>query len=428
LLGWASCSLAQDLSLWEGSAGESLLLHLEERARWEVREEADFQESRDDRNNFVGNRLRLGLEFRVGDALKVVAEGQDSRHWGADQDPARISGRFDDLRQAYTEVNIPAGRGSLGLKLGRQELAYGEERLVGAFGWSNVGRTFDAAKVRFAGNGYWADAFLAGARRRPLLSDTPEQTLAGLYCGLLQNRTDLRVEAYFLEKRDGFLLSGERGGSGHSRIPTWGGRGLWRPLPGVAVTAEAAWQGGHKGPDSHRANAQSLRAVWTLPTTTAPAVGVEWNRASGDANPSDGRSGSFDNLFPTNHDKYGLMDYHNWSNLREWKLFLRMKATDRIEGAVEFHDFRLDSPRGPWTSAGGAVLGWDPTGRSGSRVGREVDLVFSGDLIGKQGVKWLLGISQYSPGPFARAVRGPDLSRLFYLQVAFRPFQVRGRP
>lgn len=426
-LGWAWCSLAQGLLLWE-APGEALRLHFEERARWEVRENADFEDKRDDRNDFVGNRLRLGLEFRAGEALKVVAEGQDSRQWGADQDAAKIRGRYDDLRQAYAEVRIPAGERSLGLKIGRQELAYGEERLVGAFGWSNVGRTFDAARVRFAGEGYWADAFLAGARRRPLLSDSPKQTLAGLYGGLLQDREDLRLEAYLLEKRDSSPSRGERGGTSHSRIPTWGGRALWTPLPGVAVTAEAAWQRGHRGPDHHRADAQSLRAAWTAPHSAAPLLGVEWNRASGDRDPGDGRSGSFDNLFPTNHDKYGLMDYHNWSNLREWKFFLKVKATDRVEGALEFHDFRLDSARAPWTSAGGTVLGWDPSGRSGSRVGREVDLTVTGDLFPGHPVRWLAGVSQYTPGPYARAVRGPDRSRLLYLQVAVRPTERRVKP
>jgi len=34
------------------------------------------------------------------------------------------------------------------LKIGRQELIYGDERLIGAFGWNNIGRVFDAAKLR----------------------------------------------------------------------------------------------------------------------------------------------------------------------------------------------------------------------------------------------------------------------------------------
>src|SRR6185437_15250305 len=51
------------------------------------------------------------------------------------------------LRQAYVTVGN-SSEFPLSLKIGRQELAFGEERLVGSFNWNNIGRTFDAAKVR----------------------------------------------------------------------------------------------------------------------------------------------------------------------------------------------------------------------------------------------------------------------------------------
>jgi hypothetical protein len=392
-------------------------LLLEERARWEVRDEADFTEASEDRNSFVGNRFRAGLDLRLGKALTLFAEGQDSRHWGADVTAAKIEGRHSDLRQAYLEVRGLGGVGGLSARLGRQELSYGEERLVGAFGWSNVGRTFDAAKVRYASEGVYVDAFLARARRRPLLPDTPDQTLSGLYAGLSTGPKDLQAEAYALLKEDGTPAAGERGGVAGTHIPTYGGRLLWKPGAGLQLTAEAAWQSGHRGPDDHRADAQSLRISWSPPSDPPVTLGAEWNRASGDEDPFDGRSESFDNLYPTNHLKYGLMDYHNWSNLREAKLFgtLRIRETALLE--LEFHDFRLESARAGWTSAGGALLGRDPSGASGTHVGREIDLALSGSLRTRPSVKWLAGVSQYAPGDFAKAVRGPDRSHLAYLQV-----------
>src|SRR6185295_11046498 len=47
----------------------------------------------------------------------------------------------------------------LSLKVGRQELSYGDERLVGAFAWNNIGRVFDAAKVRWQNAWFGADFF-----------------------------------------------------------------------------------------------------------------------------------------------------------------------------------------------------------------------------------------------------------------------------
>src|SRR5207248_1522839 len=45
----------------------------------------------------------------------------------------------------------------------RQELVYGDERLIGNFDWNNFSRTFDAVKLRFqdTNRAFWVDAFAA---------------------------------------------------------------------------------------------------------------------------------------------------------------------------------------------------------------------------------------------------------------------------
>jgi hypothetical protein len=44
-------------------------------------------------------------------------------------------------------------------KLGRQELAYADERLIEATPWTNFGRTFDAAKLHYEPSKFWIDVF-----------------------------------------------------------------------------------------------------------------------------------------------------------------------------------------------------------------------------------------------------------------------------
>jgi hypothetical protein len=56
-----------------------------------------------------------------------------------------------DLNQAYLWVGNPSF--PLSLKVGRQELSYGEERLVGVNPWNNIGRTFDAVKAHWQSSG-----------------------------------------------------------------------------------------------------------------------------------------------------------------------------------------------------------------------------------------------------------------------------------
>src|ERR1043166_1166180 len=62
-----------------------------------------------------------------------------------------------ELRQAYATLgNLTEF--PVTLKVGRQILSYGEERLIGAFDWNNIARTFDAAKLRL--HTEWFDAEL----------------------------------------------------------------------------------------------------------------------------------------------------------------------------------------------------------------------------------------------------------------------------
>jgi len=71
-----------------------------------------------------------------------------------------------DLHQAFVSLGNHK-EFPLSLKLGRQELIYGEERLIGAFGWNNIGRVFDAAKMRWQNSLFAADVFVS----RPVIPE-----------------------------------------------------------------------------------------------------------------------------------------------------------------------------------------------------------------------------------------------------------------
>ena len=50
----------------------------------------------------------------------------------------------------------------LSLKIGRQEMTYGDQRFIGLTDWSNTGRSFDAARLRYqAGKKSWINLFTA---------------------------------------------------------------------------------------------------------------------------------------------------------------------------------------------------------------------------------------------------------------------------
>lgn len=398
--------------------GATLKITGEERSRWELRDDADFNAAKDDRNDFLGNRFRLQLALDLGSHVSLVAQGQDSRQWGSDLASTDLRKGYDELHQAYVEFKGIAGAKGLSLRAGRQEINFGDQRLVGAFGWSNVGRSFDAIKVRYATRSYFVEALAADARTRPLVPDREAQCLWGVYGGFLQAHPKVQGELYGLFKEDDAQVAGElpRPKDG-TRVATWGGRFTCKPVPAFVAVLEAAFQSGHRGPDDHGADAQALKATYTFGGEWKPYLGAEVDRASGDSDPKDGRSGSFDNLFPTNHDKYGLIDYQNWSNVVALSVNAGAQPRAWLGLRAELHTFRLESARAAWTGAGGAVLGRDATGASGKSTGWELDLLARGSVPQVKYLAWLAGYSEYHPGSFARSVRGDDISRYGYVQV-----------
>jgi hypothetical protein len=77
-----------------------------------------------------------------------------------------------------------------------------------------------------------------------------------------------------------------------------------------------ALQGGRRGPDRALAAAGHWRVLRDLSSSYwRPVLAGVYDYATGDTNPTDGHSATFDVLYPTPHDKYGLADQVGWKNI-----------------------------------------------------------------------------------------------------------------
>ena len=121
--------------------------------------QVDFRKTNGDSDNtylLLRERVHAGYN---SDWFSAFAEGQDSSSTGDKRNPNLESDQFD-LRQGFITLGN-AGKFPLTAKIGRQELIYGDERLIGASDWNNIGRVFDAAKLRYEAPGLWVDAFVS---------------------------------------------------------------------------------------------------------------------------------------------------------------------------------------------------------------------------------------------------------------------------
>src|ERR1051326_342537 len=117
-------------------------------------------------NSYLLLRTKVHLGYSPVPWIQAYVEGRNSSSTGDDRNPNPESDGPIDLHQAYFALGN-SRQFPFSAKVGRQELAYGDERLVGASDWSNVGRVFDAARLRYENNDVGIDAFAS----RPVLVD-----------------------------------------------------------------------------------------------------------------------------------------------------------------------------------------------------------------------------------------------------------------
>src|SRR5204862_1922364 len=131
----------------------------------------------------------------------------------------------------------------------------------------------------------------------------------------------------------------------------------------------------HIGPLSHRANAWAAQIGHKSTLVRKPFhVFVEYKYASGTSRTD--RSGTFDQLFPSAHDKLGHADVLGWRNIRNVKSQAVWNVTkDFTLNAMYNNSWLADVHDGVYNSSGRAISR-SATGTAGSHIGQEADLYF----------------------------------------------------
>ena len=344
-------------------------------------------------------RARIGYTDKWWSAM---VEGRSSGTTGDDRNPNAESDGVVELHQAYVTLGNHK-EFPLSLKVGRQELSYGEERVIGAFGWNNIGRVFDAAKLRWQNEYFAADFFTS----RVILPNDNHFNMpndydyfSGVYATTkLVPKNSLDV--YFLSRNVSVgslkevTTTTPAGSAGARDIYSIGFRLKSNPEDwgNWDYSAEAIGQFGHfndtrpgvKKSLEHEAYALILQGGYTWKSSAwKPRLGLEYSHGSGDSNPKDNKHETFENLFPTNHKFYGYMDFVSLQNIHDVRLSYSLKPTAKTSVSLEGHGFWLANTsdsfynvagvgRGATTSTGGTSYGINPN--YSNYVGSEVDLI-----------------------------------------------------
>jgi hypothetical protein len=359
-------------------------------------------------------RIRLNFKFSLTDDIDVFVQPQDERQWG--QEPSVLyDDKNLDLHQGFVELRNLFSE-PLSIKAGRMELSYGDQRLVSPLDWSNITRAWDGAKVRYAPKDWWIEGFYTVIRDPlapppagavPPLTNAPlastgaahDQDFMGVYFSYV-GVADHEFDAYgFFREFQDHSFVGENGVAGDLLDRTIGARVKGKDL-GFDYTAEGMSQTGRFSQDQIHAYAYAATLGYTFDMSWTPRLGVEYDYASGDRHPTDGKRGTFDPLFPFGHYYQGFADVFSFKNGKDFAAFLKVAPTSTLTVQLDVHDFILATASDAWYNASGLPIRPKAVTNPNRKVGYETDL--HARLAVGQYVKFWAGWSRFFAGPYVR--------------------------
>jgi hypothetical protein len=393
--------LTSDRAVWLSLGGQL-------RERLEAWSGFDFGAPRDDDEVFVLSRLLLHADLHLGPHVRVFAEAKsalstDSLVFGGvrrlDADTVALQNGFLELR------GEPGGVGAT-LRVGRQELRLGRQRLVSPLDWANARRTFDGATLALARGDLRVTAFATRpvrVQRYERNDHAPGSAFYGVHGQGELPQAPVRLELYaYGLSRDGLVVEGTAGDEDRY---TLGARASGE-VPGTRLDfdLEAAWQGGELGDERIAAGMVAAQAGWWWSEAPAsPRVFAGLDFASGDERAGGGVE-LFDPLFPLGHAYLGWIDAVGRQNVLAPSLGVTLRPLARTTAElVGYWFWRADRDSGLY-DAGGRLLRAGAGARS-RNVGAEVDLLVKHQLDPHALVA--VGYSHFFPGGFVEG-SGPS--------------------
>lgn len=406
-----SDALNKELPKWLRFSGEY-------RVRIEGVTGAGFRDNNND--GYFLNRVRLNMKLLPTSWLRFNFQGQDSRVYWKNQNPAAppFQDRFD-LRVAFVELG-DSEKKTFGLRVGRQELAFGEQRLIGHLNWTNTARSFDAVRATVRHGNYRLDAFagsVVNLKDGEWNHHAQSNNLHGLYGGIDKLIPNGVIEPYaFWRTAPRQTTESRTLGSLDSK--TFGVRVAGKLPRQFDYSVEMARQIGTLGSDDIQAWAGHWLMGYTLGQSKyKPRLIGEYNYASGDSNSSDRQRGTFDQLYPTGHDKWGLADQVGWRNIHHLRFGPEFKLNSKWLVNSSYHSWWLASATDSLYAASGAPIARVAAGTAGKHVGQELD--FQGVYTYNKQIQLAMGFAHIFPGQFLK-VATPGKSHNFpYVMMGY---------
>ncbi len=383
--------LDDDGQVWFSLGGQA-------RERFESFSNFGFGEANDD--TYFLTRLRLHGDLHVSEYFRIFAEGKAA--FSSERDLPGGARTLDvdelDVQNAFIDLNLPGDDFKGFLRFGRQEMAFGKQRLISPLDWSNTRRTFDGVLGQVTVDDWTVSAFYTlptSILKYDFNHVDDDKTFYGLYgSGKLCDAASL--DAYFLGLNNEAVTF--NGTTGEEDRYTVGAR-VWGKLAEAPVDydLETAYQFGDVGPgDIHAFMVASQLGYQFTEADFKPRVFVGFDYASGD-DALGGDVETFNQLFPLGHAYLGWIDVVGRQNVMDLSGGVSFKPEKKTTAIVTGHYFWRASQDDSLYNAGGGVVRAGAAGSS-QDIGMELDVLVKHAL--NTNTMLLAGYSHFFPQDF----------------------------
>ena len=345
--------------------------------------------------------LMFGLPTRATDAAPQGALGLGSNYYGANQNRRNAAGFFP--KQLYVRLKNLGGVEGQTLQIGRFTFLDGSEvtpknptlaalkssrvsqRLLGDFGFSDVGRSFDGTHYQLSSASNDFTVVAAVPTRGVFQPDGWGWNRVGFaYAAYThewahgRHAADTRIfdleydDFRHILKTDNRPTAVRKADTENIFIHTVGGHTLHAITAGAGTLDALAWgafQTGRWGAQQQLAYAFDVEGGFQpkILTRVKPWIRGGFTKGSGDGNANDNKHETFFQVLPTPR-PYARFPFFNMMNTEDGFGALVLRPHAKVTIASEFHSLRLSNRNDLWYSGGGAYQPWTfgYTGRSAS--------------------------------------------------------------
>jgi hypothetical protein len=391
----------------------------EERLRFEGYRDGSFQP--DNSDNYLLNRFRLQADLRPTPWMRFSAQVQDSRPMYQKPPYGPPNENRWDLKLAYAEFGNPE-KHWISVRVGRQLINY-NNTIIASSEWRNQGRSYDAVTTNLQNGRFHLGAFAASVVV-PLATGISHHIQGNNVYGLYGRfssvipKSDLEPFVLWRVQPGVIIDSAISSAKGKQNLRAYGFRWKGQVRSAFEYSVEGVFENGTQGNEAIRAWATTDGIAYDKDTWRGqPHVFAQYDYASGTSNPSSGVHHTFDSIYPTTHDRFGITDILGWQNIQAFRAGGTVSPHLRCTITAQLLDFRLAQQNDSLYNNAGASIGHGDS-TFGKHIGDEAD-AYSWYEINRH-FNIGAGYGRLGAGSFLHHLTGVHAYSNFYIAINFK--------